>query len=135
MRLGGDEQPDWNDRQHLFAAVAKTMRHILVDRARWRKRVRHGGRMRRVDLSSWNWERIDEHAIEKGDDTLLLVNDALESLAAGDPETAKLVELHFFVGLTVGEAAESLGISERTAQRRLAFARAWLGRAIKEADV
>ena len=59
LRLGGDEQPEWNDRTHLFAAVAEAMRHILVDRARRRQRMRHGGGLQRVDLEAWNWEGSD----------------------------------------------------------------------------
>ncbi|RKX30949.1 MAG: RNA polymerase subunit sigma [Verrucomicrobia bacterium] len=131
MRLGGDEQPDWNDRTHLFAAVAEAMRHILVDRARRRQRIRHGGGLQRVDLDAWNWERLDSSKSAVHDEALLAMHESLGKLASADPQTANLVKLHFFAGLTVYEAAEAVGVSLRTAERRLAYARAWLGREIR----
>lgn len=131
LRLGGDKQPDWENRTHLFAAVAETMRHILVDRARRRKRIRHGGGLQRVDLEAWNWESLDPSKAEANDESLLVVHEALEQLAIGDPESAQLAKLHFFGGLTVREAAEAMELSLRTAERRLAYARAWLGRAVR----
>ena len=131
LRLGGEEQPDWNDRTHLFAAVADAMRHILVDRARRRQRIRHGGGLQRVDLEAWNWESLDSSRAEASDEALLVVHEALEKFARGDPQATKLAKLYFFAGLTVREAAEALGLSLRTAERRLAYARAWLGREIR----
>lgn len=131
LRLGGDQQPKWNDRTHFLAAVAETMRHILVDRARRRKRIRHGGGLRRVDLNALDWEGLGASRVETHDDALLVVHEALDELARSEPSTAQLVKLHFFAGLTVREASEAVGLSERTAQRRLAYARAWLGRAIR----
>jgi len=131
LRLGGEKQPEWANRTHLFAAVAETMRHILVDRARRRQRIRHGGGLQRVDLDSWNWERVDVSKATANDEALLVVNEALEKLAEADPQTAELVKLHYFAGLSVGEAAEAVGLSERTTERRLAFARVWLGREIR----
>ena len=131
LRLGGDEHPDWTDRTHLFAAVAEAMRHILVDRARRRQRIRHGGGLQRVDLDAWNWERLDSSKSAVHDEALLAMHESLEKLASADPQTANLVKLHFFAGLTVYEAAEAVGVSLRTAERRLAYARAWLGREIR----
>ena len=131
LRLGGDEQPHWNDRNHMVAAVADTMRHILIDRARRRQRLRHGGGLKRVDMDAWNWERLDPARAQANDETLLVVDEALERFALSDAQTAKLVRLHFFAGLTVDEAAEVLGLSKRTAERRLAYARAWLSREIR----
>jgi RNA polymerase sigma factor (TIGR02999 family) len=131
LRLGGDEQPEWTDRTHLFAAVAEAMRHILVDRARRRQRIRHGGGLNRVDMDAWNWERLDVTKAAEHDEVLLAMHDALERLAMGDKQTAKLVKLHFFAGLTVDEAAENVKLPKRTAERRLAYARAWLGREIR----
>ena len=78
-------------------------------------------------MDAWNWELADPATAAANDEALLMVHEALEELAIGDPETAELVKLHFFAGLTVCEAAEAMGLSERTARRSLAYARAWLG--------
>ncbi|MBK1877375.1 ECF-type sigma factor [Pelagicoccus mobilis] len=132
LRLGCDKQPAWKNPNHFYAAVAETMRHILIDRARWRKRVRHGGALKRVDLNTWNWENVETASVAKIDDQTLALSEALETLNQGDSDTAELVKLHYFTGLTLKEAAEFLGFSERTAQRRLAFAKAWLGREMSD---
>lgn len=135
LRLGGNDHPHWNDRNHMVAAVADTMRHILIDRARRRQRLRHGGGLKRVDMDAWNWERLDPARAQANDETLLVVDEALERFALSDSQTAKLVRLHFFAGLTVDEAADVLGMSKRTAERRLAYARAWLSREIRRSLV
>ena len=127
LRLGGDEQPQWDNRAHFFGAVAEAMRNILVDRARRRQRIRHGGDLQRVELKTLNWERLDSLRAAADDEALLAMHEALEKFARGDPQTAELVKLHFFAGLTIREAAEAMELSERTAMRRLAYARAWLG--------
>jgi RNA polymerase sigma factor (TIGR02999 family) len=101
------------------------MRHLLVDRARRKAAVRHGGGWRRVDL---------DHVVvaaKTTDDNILLINEALERLTRHDAPTAELVKLRFFAGLTFPQAAEVLGMSERTAKRSWAYARAWLFREIK----
>ena len=131
LRLGGDEQPEWNDRTHFFAAVAGAMRHIFVDRARRRKRIRHGGGLQRIDIDAWNWELADPGKAAANDEAILMVNGALEEFAAVDPQTAELINLHFFAGLTISEAAEVMGLAVRTTKRRIAYARAWLGREIR----
>jgi RNA polymerase sigma factor (TIGR02999 family) len=131
LRLGGDEQPEWSDRRHYFYAIAEAMRHILVNRARRRQRIRHGGGMRRVDLEAWNWERMNLSKATASDEILLLMHDALEKFAMSEPQTAKLVKLYYFAGMTILEVAEAMELSERTAQRRLAYARALLGREIR----
>jgi len=133
LRLGGDEQPEWTDRTHFYAAVAEAMRHILVDRARRRKRIRHGGGLKRVDLETWNWEGSEPSRAAAHDEALLVVHEALEKFAIGDPQTVKLVKLRFFAGLSVREAAEAMELSERTVRRRIAYARAWLGLEIRSA--
>jgi len=133
LRLGGDEQPEWTDRTHFHAAVAEAMRHILVDRARRRKRIRHGGGLKRVDLETWNWEGSEPSRAAAHDEALLVVHEALEKFAIGDPQTVKLVKLRFFAGLSVREAAEAMELSERTVRRRIAYARAWLGLEIRSA--
>ena len=135
LRLGGDDQPDWENRAHFFGAAAEAMRRILIERARRRQRIRHGGGLRRVDLETWNWERLDPKTAQERDEGLLLIHEALERFTTGDPATSELVKLHFLAGMKVREAADALGISLRTAERRLAYARAWLGREVRRCRV
>jgi len=120
LRLSGDEKRRWNDRTHFFATAAETMRRILVDNARRKRAARHGGGQQRVDMPELG------SAVVESDEKVLAVDEALEKFAALDPQKAELVKLRYFVGMTLEEAAEALGISERTAKRYWAFARAWL---------
>lgn len=120
LKLLSDPTRTWEDRRHFFAAASETMRHILVDRARSKAAVRHGGKLLRVDLMEVNL------AAASADETVLALNDALERLAAHDADAAELVRLRFFGGFTFTQAAELLGVSERTAKRTWAYARAWL---------
>lgn len=120
---GGEAARRWNGRTHFFAAAAEAMRRILVDNARRKRSVRHGGELQRLDL-----EQIQVPEPVRDEDELLAVHEALDELAALDPRKAELVKLRFFVGLTFAEAAEVLGVSEITAKRDWAFARAWLYR-------
>ena len=120
LRLGGDQQPDWQNRRHFFGAAAEAMRRILIDRARSRQAVRHGG-----DLERLNVDDIDPAADGKSDQTLAL-DEALAKLAVIDPPKAELVKLRYFVGLRIDEAAELLGVSVTTANRWWDFTRAWL---------
>lgn len=124
LRLGGDEQPAWENRAHFFFAAAEGMRRILIDNARRKKALRHGGALARVNASDTGFDLAA--ASTTPDDELLLVNEALDALAAHDPRKAELVKQKYFVGLTLEEAARVLGISERTAKRDWAYARAWL---------
>jgi len=124
LRLGGDRQPAWENRSHFFAAAAEAMRRILIDRARSRLAVRHGAGARRVNLESV------EQAMEADDDSMVAVHEALEQLARHDAAKAELVKLRFFAGLTMEQAARVLGLSEATAKRHWAYARAWLYREI-----
>jgi RNA polymerase sigma factor (TIGR02999 family) len=123
IRLVG-ENHDWQNRRHFFSAAAEAMRRILIDRARQKRRVRHGGGLVRVDLND-----IDV-AAESQSETVLFVHEALERLAQKDPEIAELIKLRYFAGIPNQEAAEMLGMSERTARRNWAYARAWLTREI-----
>jgi RNA polymerase sigma factor (TIGR02999 family) len=125
LRLTKDEKRKWNDRTHFFAAAAESMRRILVDNARRKRAERHGGRQRRVEMPEI------ASALVEDDDRVLAVNEALEKFAALDPQKAELVKLRYFVGMTIVQAAEALGISERTAKRYWTFARAWLHEEIK----
>lgn len=116
------EDHDWVNRRHFFSAAAESMRRILLDRARAKGRIRRGGHLSRVDL-----EDIDL-AAESESETVLFVNEALEKLALDDPTTAELVKLRFFAGIPNHKAAEILGLSDRTARRNWAYARAYLTR-------
>ena len=129
LRLGGDQQPEWQNRAHFFAAAAEAMRRILIDRARSRHAVRHGGGLVRLNVDDL------ELAAAADDDRVLAINDALEKLALVDPPKAVLVKLRYFAGLTLEEAARTLEISEPTAKRWWAYARAWLFQKIREAQV
>ena len=120
LRLVGDHNPKFAGRAHFFAAAAEAMRRILIDRARRKHALRHGGGQARVDI-----EQIDL-ASQDSDDQLLAVNDALDKLAAQDPIEAEVVKLRYFAGLTVEEAADLLDISPRTARNYWAHARTWL---------
>lgn len=119
LRLTGDENHKWNDRTHFFAAAAEAMRRILVDNARRKGAQRHGGGLHRVELD-------DVRLATPDDGQLLAVHEALEKFAARDKQKAELVKLRYFVGLTIEEAAEVLGISAPTAKRYWAYARTWL---------
>ena len=130
LRLGGDHQPAWQNRGHFFAAAAEAMRRILIDNARRKKAARHGGGAERVPLDPESLEL----AAAMDDDQLLALHEALDRLAEHDAAKAELVKLRFFTGLTLTEAAEVLGISEPTAKRHWAYARAWLFRAIYPRD-
>ena len=120
VRLAGDAARGWDCRAHFFAAAAEAMRRILVENARRKRRLKHGGGQQRVSLDD-----VPEPAVAPSDD-LLALNDALAQLAVEDPIKARLVELRFFAGLSVEDAASCLGISRATADRYWAFARAWL---------
>ncbi len=125
LRLLGQEHQGWQNSRHFFSAAAEAMRRILVERARRKARQRHGGGMLRLNV-----ERVDV-ASEDDEETLLFVNDALERLAAKDPVCAELINLRFFAGIPNHEAARLLGLSERTAKRNWAYARAWLAKEIE----
>jgi RNA polymerase sigma factor (TIGR02999 family) len=125
LRLAGQEG-QFQNRAHFFAAAAEAMRRILIDRARRKRAVRHGGDQRRVDI-----ENV-EVPLGTDDDQLLAVNDALDKLAVQHKEEAELVKLRYFVGMTNEEAAEALGISPRTGKYYWTHARAWLYREIQK---
>ena len=126
LRLTGDENQEWNNRGHFFAAAAEAMRRILVENARRKQRVKHGGEMQRADLAAL------DVAIITHDEHLLAVDEALDKLAARDPLGAQLIKLRFFTGLSNLDAARMLGIPERTAKRTWAYARAWLYEELKK---
>ena len=116
----GSPGPRFADRAYFFAAAATAMRRVRVDHARARDALKRGGGQGRVDLDSGT------AAVEEPDLDLIAVDEALNKLAAHDPERAKLVELRFFAGLTMPQVAEVLGVSLATAERRWAYTKAWL---------
>ena len=129
LRLVGKDDPQWNGRRHFFAAAAEAMRRILVENARRKKRLKHGGQMERVELEDSNLPA------PLPDDELLALDEALDRFAQVDPRAAELVKLCFFAGLTQEQAAKELGVSLSTAERTWAYARAWLFREIRGAEV
>ena len=120
LRLAGEAARDWDSRGHFFTAAAEAMRRILVESARRKKRRKHGGDRQRVPLDA-----VAAPAETPSDD-LPALNEALTQLAEEDAIKARLVELRFFAGLSVEDAALCLGISRATADRYWAYARAWL---------
>jgi RNA polymerase sigma factor (TIGR02999 family) len=123
LRLGGQDQPDWKSRAQFFSGPAEAMRRILIENARRRRALRHGGELEKVSANATGFDV----PAPCGDDEMLLINDALDALAAHDPRKAELVKQSYFVGLNVDEIATLVGISPRTAARERAFAKAWLG--------
>jgi RNA polymerase sigma factor (TIGR02999 family) len=121
LRLAIRDHPDWNGRAHFFGVAAKAMRSILVDHARARSAAKRGGGAEPVTLA--NLEDTDGQELD-----VLGLDDALRRLADLDPRKGSLVELRYFAGLTIEEAADSLGISPATAKREWRLARAWLRR-------
>ena len=124
--VGNDAKIQFGNRAYFFAAAAEAMRRILIERARRKATGKCGG----------NWQRIDldkvEIAVDADEDTLLLVNESLEKLAKDHPDAAEIAKLRFFGGLTLEEAGQVLGVTERTAKRYWAFARAWLFDKLRE---
>lgn len=124
--VGEDGQSQFQNRKHFFAAAAEAMRRILIDRARRKQAARHGGGQVRLDIDG------AEIAAPDGDDQLLALSAALDKLAVHHREESELVKLRYFVGMTIEEAAESLGIAPRTAKYYWTHARAWLYREIEK---
>ena len=128
LRLAGQGQDLWNNRAHFFVAAAEAMRRVLIDHARARRALKRGAGREKVNLDAV------EVAAETNHEILLIVNEAVEKLAQQDPQSAELVKLRFFIGMSNEQAAQALGISERTAKRWWTFARAWLYRDISRAS-
>jgi RNA polymerase sigma factor (TIGR02999 family) len=123
--VGSGQAKQWDGRGHFFAAAAEAMRRILVESARRKKRLKHGGQLERVDVDA-----VDIPS-PMPDDELLALNEALDRLAQVDTRAAEMVKLCFFVGLTQEQAGKELGISLATAERLWGFARAWLFRELQ----
>jgi RNA polymerase sigma factor (TIGR02999 family) len=138
LRLVSVESPQkWDGRGHFFAAAAEAMRRILVEQARRKKRIKHGGEWRRAGAGELNLVAAGElnlvaagelNLVSDAEEEVLSVHEALDGLATVDAQAAQVVKLHFFAGLTLEEVASVLEISSRTAYRDWAFARAWLAK-------
>lgn len=128
LRLLGDDSERWESRVHFFAAAAEAMRRILVESARRKARVKHGGGLNRFDL-----DEADAIVVSNPTD-LIALNEALDKLAQQDELKAELVKLRFFAGLTLEQAGRILGISRATAARYWAFARTWLFHEMSKGD-
>jgi RNA polymerase sigma factor (TIGR02999 family) len=126
LRVGGSDAKAWEGRRHFFAAAAEAMRRILVENARRKKRLKHGGNLQRVEVGA-----MDLPA-PMPEDELLALDEALTRLAQVNPQAVEMVKLCFFVRLTQEQAAKELGISLSTAERLWAYARAWLFREMRQ---
>lgn len=125
LRLAGQEEPNWENRSHFFAVTAQVMRHILIDHARRRRYVKHGGELRQVSLKDavgMTEQRADE---------LIALDDALSELASFDERKSRVVELRYFGGLSLEETAAVLKMSLMTVRRDWHAAKAWLYRRMK----
>ena len=125
LRLVGETNPKFDGRAHFFAAAAEAMRRILIDNARRKKAIRHGGDQQRLGIHEL------EIAAAGKDEEMLAVNEALEKLAAHDPAKADLVKLRYFAGMNNAEVAALMGVSEPTVKRQWTYAKTWLLAAIE----
>jgi RNA polymerase sigma factor (TIGR02999 family) len=130
LRLSTSKDPQWRDKQHFFASAALAMRRILVDRARAKQAAKRGGNPQRTTV---NGKEFGNVVAPDEDERLLALDEALAKFAVVHPEKAQLVQMRYFAGLTNGQASEIMGISEITAKRWWAYARAWLQREITSA--
>lgn len=117
--MEGDGSHSWNSRAHFFGAAAESMRQILVNRAIKKRRVKHGGKLNRVEL-------VDQFPEKDPDDQMLAVHESLQEFEKIEPRKAELVKLRYFAGMTLVEAAETLGIARATAARDWTEAKQWL---------
>lgn len=124
IRLGGEDQPEWANKAHFYSAAAEAMRRILIERARKRQAVRHGGGKQRVEI-----DQVEGLSGEIKDDKQMIdLSDALDKLSKKDPRKAELVKLRYFIGLTFDEAAKTLDVSNPTVRRWWTYSRSWLYR-------
>ena len=121
-----DQAQKWDSRAHFFAAAAEAMRRILVETARRKGRVKHGGDLDRTELA------VNSIALPIPCDELLAIHEALDRLEATNPQAATLVKLRYFAGFTIPETAEHMGVSPRTANQIWTYARAWLATAVAD---
>ena len=129
LRLVESDCRNWNSRNHFFKAAAEAMRRILVENARSKKRLKRGGDRKRISLDD-----IDP-VVDAPSDNVVVLDEALTRLAEEHPSMVKVIELRYFVGLTLEQISKIFGVSERTVSSYWAYARAWLYRDITERDV
>jgi RNA polymerase sigma factor (TIGR02999 family) len=122
LRLDPSNEQTWKNRAHFFGAAGEAMRRILVESARKRLAAKRGGRLERVELDDFDIPL----GAQKTDDDILAIHEALDRFAVSFPDMAELVKLRYFVGMTLEEAGQALGVTGRTAKRWWAFSRAWL---------
>jgi len=134
LRLTGDQACTWANRAHFFAAAAEAMRRILIENARRRLAARHGGQCRREEFNGHDLAADDSESTPDPDE-LLALNHALDRLSGEDKLKADLVKLHYFAGLGLEEAGQTLGISRATAYRHWTYARAWLKDAMARPEI
>lgn len=127
VRLAGQEKPEWQNRSHFFAVTAQVMRHILIDHARRRRYLKHGGQFQQVSMEEAEL-MSDARAAE-----LIALDEALDELKEFDPRKSRVVELRYFGGLSLEETANALEISVMTVRRDWRAAKAWLFREMREA--
>lgn len=120
VRLTSGANQKWQNRAHFFGAASEAMRRILIENARRKARLKHGGHLQRLDITDL------ELAEAAPDEMILLVDAAVERFTREDPDKGKIVVLKFFGGLTNQEVAETMGVTERTVERQWAYAKAWL---------
>jgi RNA polymerase sigma factor (TIGR02999 family) len=128
IRIVGSKAQDWNSRTHFFAAAAEAMRRILIENARRKRSLKHGGRFQRVDLND------AKVIVDDPSTTLIVLDEALTKLSQKDRGLAELVKLRYFAGLTLEQVAKIQGVSSRTARSHWAYARAWLHREITKTN-
>jgi RNA polymerase sigma factor (TIGR02999 family) len=121
LRLSKSDEASWRSQSHFLSAAAEAMRHILIDQARRRATIRHGGHVKHVPLTE-----NDLPLCLNNDEQLLALDAAIDRLASEHPEAANLTKLHCFAGIDIPDAGKALGLSRATAYRRWLFARAWL---------
>jgi RNA polymerase sigma factor (TIGR02999 family) len=126
LKVSGNQQQQWNSRGHFFGAAAEAMRRILIDNARRKQALRHGAGQQRLDIQEV------EIAAPAAEDQLLVIDEALNKLAAEHLQKAELVKLRYFAGMGLKEAGQVLGISEPTAVRWWTYSKTWLYQAIQE---
>ena len=125
LRLVGEGERNWENRAHFFGAAAEAMRRILIENARRKSRLKRGGGQARLDINEVDLAEVTP------DDNLLLIDEALEQLKVHDPETARVVVLKFFGGLTNEEIVQITGTSDRTVRRQWNYAKAWLFKRVR----
>ena len=132
LRVVGDADPGWNGRGHFFGAAALAMRRILVEQARRKGRIRHGGGQQRTRVERTDGADAGNLMIEPPGEDVLAVDEAVRRLEAEDPRKGQIVDLRYFAGLTAAETAEALGVSVGTVEREWRFIRAWLRAELSE---